>query len=360
MKKKDNETPVVVVDNREKRRIRARKRARKRKIVTALAIIAALLAGYAAGRYQYLVKEAFAGEKVAAKDQNTDVVQDTSAVEQVQEPQTESAELSGYDPAYEPAELVDYGVEVQTPVDYSLYEALKVIRSREDVDERYSKILEDPSIYPQKMLINLANNPEELDFVYNYPQDSSDNSHAVLSAEELTGKCPLFLQWDRRWGYLAYGYEDEKEDGENVDSNIAISGCGPTALAMVIVGLTGDTSVTPATVADYAMNNGHYMNGTGTAWSLMLEGAEAFGLTSERSGINPTTMKKELDKGAFLIFSMQQGDFTTGGHFIVVYGYDENGFYINDPNCVARSHVQWTYDQLAGQIKGVWSLKKGA
>lgn len=360
MKKKDNENPIVVVDNREKRRIRARKRARKRKIVTALAIIAALLAGYAAGRYQYLVKEAFAGEKVDAKNQNTDIVQDTSAMEQVQGSQTESAELSGYDPAYEPAELVDYGVEVQAPVDYSLYEALKVIRSREDVDERYSEILEDPSIYPEKMLINLANNPEELDFVYNYPQDSSDSSHAVLSAEELTGKCPLFLQWDRRWGYLAYGYEDEKKDGENVDSNIAISGCGPTALAMVIVGLTGDTSVTPATVADYAMNNGHYMNGTGTAWSLMLEGAEAFGLTSERSGINPTTMKKELDKGAFLIFSMQQGDFTTGGHFIVVYGYDENGFYINDPNCVARSHVQWTYDQLAGQIKGVWSLKKGA
>lgn len=347
--------------NREERRMRAKKRARKRRIVTALAIIASLLAGYAAGRYQYLAKQVFAGEEVSAESRKEgDTEEPKQAAFKDMEEGTESGaqETTGTDivSGIEAAEAIDYGVEVPKPENYTLFQALKAIRGREDSDERYSKILEDPSIYPEKLLINLANNPEQLDFVYNYPQDTTDNSKAVLTEDEKNAKCPLFIQWDKRWGYLAYGVEDEKEDGQNVDSNIAISGCGPTALAMVVEGLTKDTTVTPAVVAEYAMNNGHYMNGTGTAWSLMLEGAKDFGLTSERIGINPSTMKKALDKSAFLILSMQPGDFTIGGHFIVIYGYDENGFYVNDPNCVARSR-QWTYDELGGQIKGIWSLR---
>ena len=375
---KEQENPIVVMDekeiketenkkeakkplNREERRARAKKRARKRRIATALAIIASLLAGYAAGRYQYLAKQAFAGEQVSAENRgegDTSEPEPNAADDAGQTPEQNAQETADPDSVsgIEEAEAVDYGVEVPKPEDYTLFQALKVIRGKEDSDERYSKILEDPSIYPEKLLINLANNPEQLDFVYNYPQDTTDNSKAVLTEDEKNAKCPLFIQWDKRWGYLTYGVEDEKENGENVESNIAISGCGPTALAMVVEGLTKDSSITPAVVAEYAMNNGHYMNGTGTAWSLMLEGAKDFGLTSERIGINPSTMKKALDKGAFLILSMQPGDFTIGGHFIVIYGYDDNGFYVNDPNCVARSR-QWTYDELSGQIKGIWSLR---
>lgn len=39
---------------------------------------------------------------------------------------------------------------------------------------------------------------------------------------------------------------------------------------------------------------------------------------------------------------------------MVVYGYDEEGFYINDSNCVARSREKWTYDRIKRQIKNIW------
>lgn len=55
---------------------------------------------------------------------------------------------------------------------------------------------------------------------------------------------------------------------------------------------------------------------------------------------------------------MRPGDFTTAGHFIVLYGYDETGFLVNDPNCAARSGRTWTYEELSGQIKQIWSLKR--
>ncbi len=38
----------------------------------------------------------------------------------------------------------------------------------------------------------------------------------------------------------------------------------------------------------------------------------------------------------------------------MLYGYDEDGFLINDPNCVARSRVSWSYEQLRRQMKHLW------
>ena len=38
---------------------------------------------------------------------------------------------------------------------------------------------------------------------------------------------PLLLQWDERWGYRYYG-----------DQMMAINGCGPTCLSMVVSYLT--------------------------------------------------------------------------------------------------------------------------
>lgn len=53
---------------------------------------------------------------------------------------------------------------------------------------------------------------------------------------------------------------------------------------------------------------------------------------------------------------MGEGDFTLEGHFIVIYGYDENGFLVNDPNCVSRSRKSWSFGELEGQVKNIWSF----
>lgn len=53
---------------------------------------------------------------------------------------------------------------------------------------------------------------------------------------------------------------------------------------------------------------------------------------------------------------MRQGDFTTTGHYILLRGYDENGFFVNDPNRRQNSEKQWSYETLKGQIKNLWAL----
>lgn len=42
------------------------------------------------------------------------------------------------------------------------------------------------------------------------------------------------------------------------------------------------------------------------------------------------------------------------GHYIVVYEYDNEGFMVNDPNCVARSGKRWTFGEIEKQVKSIW------
>lgn len=76
-----------------------------------------------------------------------------------------------------------------------------------------------------------------LEFVEGY-NDVHKKSSEGLTFEEQKKKVPLFIQWDKRWGYEPYGTSD-----------IGISGCGPTCMAMVIYSLTRNTEAIPPVLA---------------------------------------------------------------------------------------------------------------
>lgn len=232
--------------------------------------------------------------------------------------------------------------------DTEVYRRLKKLA--EDYPE-LEEIYEDCEKYPVKLLVSLCNNPELHEYVKGYlPYQNGETSvagRAELTKEEKEQKYPLFLQWDKRWGYEAYG-----------DFNLALSGCGPTTLAMAAVALTDDHTVTPEVVAEYSMDNGFYVEGTGTAWSLMTDGCENFGLKAEEIALDEYVMKKRLDEGNVIICSMRQGDFTSAGHFVMLYGYNADGFFINDANCIYRSSRIWTYEELKNQIRILWALEE--
>ncbi len=205
------------------------------------------------------------------------------------------------------------------------------------------KIYENQSFYPETLLAAYLNNPEMEDFVMGYP-DADGSLTGPLTKEESSHPHPLLLQWDKRWGYAPYG-----------ESIIGLSGCGPTCLSMVLLMLTGDSSYTPAQIAAYSDTNGYYVSGSGTSWSLMTTGASQLGLSARELPLDETVMKNALDNGEPIICSMGAGDFTTQGHFIMIYSYNGEGFLVNDPNCIARSSQVWTYDRLQGQIKNMWA-----
>lgn len=232
-----------------------------------------------------------------------------------------------------------------TPKDIEIEEALVILEDLSGTYPEFSQILTSKEQYSEKLLIALANNPEMYQFVANYPAHKGSGK-TELTKEEKQKSWPLLLQWDERWGYQSYG-----------DSMIGLAGCGPTCLSMAVQGLTGDDTCTPDVVADYCMKQGYYVDGVGTSWDFLTQGAKKFGITAEVTSMSEEVMKRCLDQGQALICSMYPGDFTANGHFILIYGYDRNGFYVNDPNCIQRSETVWSYRTLSGQMRNMWALK---
>ena len=137
---------------------------------------------------------------------------------------------------------------------------------------------------------------------------------------------------------------------------IAVDGCGPTSLAMVLAGLTQDASWSPLRVAEFAQENGYYVDGSGSSWSLMSDGASSLGLKAKVLSLDKGVIQKELEEGHPIICIMGPGDFTSSGHFIVLTGLNDDGTVrVNDSNSRINSKKSWDLDRIMGQIRNLWS-----
>ncbi len=235
-------------------------------------------------------------------------------------------------------------INIEQPIERHESEIIEDLEKYAKTSKAAAQIYEDRNRYPQDLLAAYLNNPEMEQFVIGYLNQDFIEKGGGLNDEEKNQEFPLLLQWDSRWGYVPYG-----------GSVIGLSGCGPTCLSMVLISLTGKTEQTPDQIAQFSQENGYYVEGSGTAWALMVEGASRLGLSARELSLDETIMKAALDAGRPIICSMGVGDFTTQGHFVLIYGYDEEGFLINDPNCIARSGQAWTFERLRGQIKNMWA-----
>lgn len=206
------------------------------------------------------------------------------------------------------------------------------------------QILQNPEHYPATLVELVVKNEETLQFVLDYPE--LYNTPPASTIGNITeGEIPMLLQWDHRWGYTTYG-----------NDFLAVTGCGPTCISMVAAGLSGDSTITPHRVAQYAEANGYYVDGSGSDWSLMTSGCQQFGLSSEQLPLTESGIKQALDSGYPIICSMFPGDFTTTGHFIVLVGTDNGQIRLHDPNSIQRSTQLWDYAVLESQIANLWKF----
>lgn len=196
--------------------------------------------------------------------------------------------------------------------------------------------------YPESLIALLERNPETAEFVLEYPRYRKES---YTLGEYGEGEIPLFLQWDRRWGYEIYGSD-----------MIAITGCGPTCLAMVGYHLTGDPRFDPAAVAAFAEENGYYVAGSGSSWTLISEGGPKLGLDVTELPLDENRMKQALEYGNPIILAMGPGDFTATGHYIVLTGVEDGMFTVNDPNSRENSEKLWSYEQIREQIRNIWAV----
>ena len=199
--------------------------------------------------------------------------------------------------------------------------------------------------YPKQLQELALKNEEALEFVYDYPTEHVKEHIVDLTEEASMDSVPLFVQWDKRWGY-------EKYSG----NFFAASGCGPTTLSMVVVYLTHNRDASPLAVAKYSKEAGYSVDGSGSSWTLISEGCRHYGVKAKTVALDESRMKAELDAGHPIVVNVGPGDFTDTGHFMVITGYDDEGFSINDPNSIEKSGKRWLFKNISSQIRAVWSM----
>ncbi len=211
-------------------------------------------------------------------------------------------------------------------------------------EEELSEIMHSAK-YPGQLKELAQKNEEAINFVYDYPTEHEKEHTIDLTEEASMDTVPLLIQWDERWGY-------EKYSG----NFLAASGCGPTTLSMVVLYLTGNAEASPLAVAEYSKEAGYSVDGSGSAWALINEGCRHYGVRAKSMSVDEEKMKAQLDAGNLIVVNVGPGDFTDTGHFMVITGYDDEGFSINDPNSIVRSGQRWSFETLSSQIRAAWRM----
>lgn len=200
--------------------------------------------------------------------------------------------------------------------------------------------------WPQEMLTLLENNPDAEEYVQNYPFLKDTSQPIDLSDQVGTGKVPLLFQWDARWGYTTYG-----------SGPMGLTACGPTCLSMACLYFLEDAKYTPRYVADFAEENGYYVRGAGSSWTLISQGAKQLGLNVDTISPNASVIMDTLEEGNLVICAMGPGDFTTSGHFILLAGAQDGMAIVHDPNSSTNSEKLWKVADFKNQISMLWVIK---
>ena len=139
-----------------------------------------------------------------------------------------------------------------------------------------------------------------------------------------------FNQMDERDADQPYGTD-----------HIGSYGCGPSAMAIVVSSLAGET-VDPVEMADWAYKNGYWCKGSGSYHALIPGAAKAWGLpVSGCSASEPQRIIDALSEGKLVVAIMAKGHFTSSGHFIVLRGVQDGKVMVADPGSYKRSNQLW-------------------
>lgn len=164
-----------------------------------------------------------------------------------------------------------------------------------------------------------------------------------------------YKQTDPRWAKKPY-----RVPGET--ATIGGSGCGPTCAAMVIETLTGQT-YTPVDACAWSVAHGYKALNQGTYYGYFRPQLAAFGvecrqLLGSRLNRQPDhpihdQVRQYLQEGYYVIALMGPGTWTSGGHFVLLWGWDDK-VRINDPASSKDKRLNGDPDTFCLEARNYW------
>lgn len=172
----------------------------------------------------------------------------------------------------------------------------------------------------------------------------------------------VYYQTDKRWAGQSYAVKGES-------STVGASGCGPTAMAMVLA-TWADSSVTPATECAWALKHGFKALGHGTFYAYFEPAARRYGLScyqlngasiygNSGSGFHSQVLAA-VKQGDYVIACMGPGNWTRSGHFVVLWDVDveRDIAYVNDPASTLVRRTRGSWKLFKQQVKFYFRVRR--
>lgn len=227
-----------------------------------------------------------------------------------------------------------------------------------ETDERAEYIIENIEQYPEYITDLFYRNPDNLEFVYNYPSCKDNYVNMTYTDEELSGIPALYMS-DPRWGYERIGASN---------AIIKTDGCAYTCVTMAYIGLTGYGDVDPVILGRLAYDNGLTgMLSSGLKIGEIGDLCSMIGLSGTYYNHNINEGGKEMESidelskhlnSESVVIAGMYGE-TFGSHAIVIRECDGNNVYINDPANPEKTAQAWNFDDIKSEFKGIWVITKG-
>jgi hypothetical protein len=168
-----------------------------------------------------------------------------------------------------------------------------------------------------------------------------------------------YLQTDPKWAANDYSAKGEK-------TTIKASGCGPTAMSMVLA-TWADPKVTPATECAWALAHGYKAPNSGTYYSYFVPAGKRYGLTvtqlnnasiyGNSSSPLHAKAKAAANGGDLVIACMGKGNWTSSGHYVVLWQVSGDTAYINDPASTKTTRTRGSWTLFQSQVKYYWIIQ---
>lgn len=211
-----------------------------------------------------------------------------------------------------------------------------------------------------KVLQGLVNRRAAERELFDKPVSSSAVSTPFSTSTTAKVTKPVsYLQTDPKWKNYNYSAKGESK-------TIGSSGCGVAVAAMIIATLK-DKNVTPITTAEWSMAHGYKALNQGTYYTYFVPQLSEYGITCKRlntanlygqsSSTAHTEALNALKRGNWVIACMGKGHYTSSGHFILLYKYENGYIYVNDSASTKADREKNTWDLFSKQVKYLWTVE---
>lgn len=161
-------------------------------------------------------------------------------------------------------------------------------------------------------------------------------------------------------GFYISQNNDKFENIPYGSSNLKSSGCGPISLTMALNYVNDTELVKLEDVLKWAEENDMYEVNAGTRWSLVRNFPPTVSASSKEMYIsNIEQFATSIQEGEVLVTSMQKGQFTDNGHFIVITEIKDGKVSVLDPASICRSLKEWDIETVFEESnKYFWKISR--